>query len=105
MYSVRYTSALHVPRMSTKPRGRPKGKTVKKMANTLDLNLALKLVKPFAGNPTDLSSYKESVELLRDYSKDVSETHILRLMKVTLTGAAHGAIDGATTIDEAFVFF
>lgn len=68
------------------------------MAPKLDLSLALKLVRPFDGSVTELTRYIESVELLKDYADDVPEAAILKFLKTTLVGAAHGAIDNAATI-------
>lgn len=68
----------------------------------LDINLALKLVKPFDGANTLLTAYIESVELLLDYAEGVSEKDIIKFLKTTLTGTAHGVIDPANTIKEAY---
>lgn len=75
---------------------------INQMSAKLDLSLALKLVKPFDGSVTQLTSYMESVELLSEYSEGVPEASILKFLKTTLTGAAHGSIDGATTVRGAF---
>lgn len=72
------------------------------MAVKLDISLALKLVKQFDGSVTELSSYIESVELLKDYSEGVTDAVILKFLKTTLVGAAHGAIDNAVTLAGAF---
>lgn len=72
------------------------------MAPKLDLSLALKVVKPFDGSAQKLMGYIESVELLTDYAEGVPEATIIKFLKTTLVGAAHGAIDNATTIAQAF---
>lgn len=72
-----------------------------KMPPKLDLSLALKIVKPFDGSASHLQQYIDSIELLKDYSSDVAEAEILKFMKITLTGAAHGTSDNASTIKEA----
>lgn len=71
------------------------------MPPKLDLSLALKLVKPFDGSVTELTRYIESVELLKDYADDVPEATILKFLKTTLIGSAHGTIDGVNTINQA----
>lgn len=72
------------------------------MPPKLDLGLAIKVVKPFDGTATNLQNWKESVELLQDYAEGVAEATLLKFLKTTLVGAAHGAIDNVATIDEAF---
>lgn len=71
------------------------------MAPKLDLSLALKLVKPLDGSVIELTRYIESVVLLRDYAEDVPEAAILKFLKTTLVGSAHGTIDGQNTIQQA----
>ena len=75
---------------------------IPKMAPKLDIGLALKLVKPFDGNVTVLTSYIESVELLFDYVEDVPGVDILKFLRTTLEGAAHGTIDGADSTEMTF---
>ncbi|XP_040159491.1 uncharacterized protein LOC120898113 [Anopheles arabiensis] len=71
------------------------------MTTKLDLNLGLKLIKPYDGNSKDLANYIESVELFREYSEGVDEHHFLKFLRTTLTGVAHGVITPANTIEEA----
>lgn len=70
----------------------------KEMPPKLDLGLALKVVHPFDGAVTNLTAYIESVELLQDYAEGVPEADILKFMRTTLKGAAHGAIENCATI-------
>lgn len=67
------------------------------MPPKLDQTLAFKIVKPFDGSASNLQQYIESVELLKDYATDVPEIDVLKFMKVTLSGAAHGSIDNVNT--------
>lgn len=76
--------------------------TSPKMAPKLDIQLAIKLVKPFDGTTTLLNAYIESVELLMDYAEGVEEKDILKFVKTTLIGIAHGVIDSAGSINQAF---
>lgn len=71
------------------------------MPPKLDLGLALKVVHPFDGAVTKLTAYIESVELLQDYAEGVPEADILKFMRTTLKGAAHGAIENCDTITLA----
>lgn len=72
------------------------------MPPKLDLTLAFKIVKPFDGTASNLQQYIESVELLQDYATEVPEIDVLKFMKVTLSGAAHGSIDNVLTLNDAF---
>lgn len=72
-----------------------------KMPPKLDLNIALKVVKPFDGSAINLQSYIESIELLSDYAEEVPQDEIIKFLKITLTGTARGAFDGITTVDAA----
>jgi len=74
-----------------------------KMAPKLDIQLALKLIKSFDGTPTLLNAYIESIELLQDYAQEVDEKEILKFVRTTLVGIAHGVIDTAETLKQAFV--
>lgn len=71
------------------------------MSPKLDLSLALKVVQPFDGTVTKLTSYIEGVELLQDYSEGVPEDKLIKFMKTNLVGAAHGAIDNSATVADA----
>lgn len=72
-----------------------------RMAPKLDLSLALKVVQPFDGTVTKLTSYIEAVELLQDYCEGVPEDKLIKFLKTTLEGAAHGAIDNSATVADA----
>lgn len=71
------------------------------MPPKLDLNIALKVVKTFDGSAVNLQSYIESIELLKDYSEDVTPAELIKFLKITLTGTARGAFDGVATVDAA----
>lgn len=71
------------------------------MATKLDLSLGLKVIQPFDGTVAKLTSYIEGVELFQDYSEGVPEDKIIKFLKTTLVGSAHGAIDGSVTVADA----
>lgn len=71
------------------------------MAPKLDISLALKLVEKFNGTPERLTILFEQITLLREYSEGVSDEDVLKFLKTRLDGPAHGAINSATTIEEA----
>lgn len=77
------------------------GEEENKMPPKLDLNVALKVVKPFDGSAINLQSYIESIELLKDYAEEVPEGDIVKFLKITLTGTARGVFDGIGTVDDA----
>lgn len=72
------------------------------MAAILDLTLAMRLIDKYDGEPSKLSLFIETVELLVEYSKDVPPAAIIKFLKTRLVGAAHGAIENAQTIQQAF---
>lgn len=71
-----------------------------KMTTTLDLSLAMKVIDKYTGDPSGLSLFIDTIELLREYSQTVPEATIIKFLKTRLVGSAHGVIDNATTIDE-----
>lgn len=75
--------------------------TLPKMAPKLDLGTALKLVDKFNGEAEKLSSFFETLDLLKDYNDGVPEIEILKFVKTRLTGPAHGVINTAVTMAEA----
>lgn len=73
-----------------------------KMPNVnLDLSIALKLIDKFAGESLELGHFLETVDLLKSYSTDVPDVSIITFLKTRLVGSAHGAIEGATTLEAA----
>lgn len=67
----------------------------------LDLGLALKIIDKFNGDSLELGHFLETVDLLKAYSANVPEANLITFIKTRLVSSAHGAIEGATTIDEA----
>lgn len=66
----------------------------------LDISLAIKLIERFDGDSTKLLNFIENVNLLQSYSTGVPIPDIISFVKTRLIGPAHGAIDGAATLNQ-----
>lgn len=73
----------------------------KNMVKPLELGIALKVVEKFSGESLELGHFLEILDLLKAYSAEVPEAEILIFLKTRLVGAAHGAIEGAATLEAA----
>lgn len=71
------------------------------MVRPLDLSIALEVVEKFDGDSLQLGHFIETLDLLKTYSEDAPEAAILVFLKTRLVGSAHGAIEGATTLQAA----
>ena len=76
--------------------------TITKMAvqARIDLNLAIKIIDRYDGEPTKLPNFIENIDLLISHSVNVPVNDIINFIKTRLIGTAHGAINDAVTIDE-----
>lgn len=72
-----------------------------KMVKPLDLGITLKIVEKFSGESLELGHFLETLDLLKTYSPEVPEADILVFLKTRLVGSAHGAIEGAATLEAA----
>ncbi|XP_039431038.1 uncharacterized protein LOC120414083 [Culex pipiens pallens] len=72
-----------------------------KMANTLDLSLAIRVVGKYDGDAAELENWLNDVTVLRAGQPTVDEAVFVQFMNNRLTGAARGELTGIATIIEA----
>uniref|UniRef100_A0A8D8AV99 (northern house mosquito) hypothetical protein n=1 Tax=Culex pipiens TaxID=7175 RepID=A0A8D8AV99_CULPI len=72
-----------------------------KMANTLDLSLAIRVVGKYDGDAAELENWLNDVTVLREGQTNVEEATFVKFMNNRLSGAARGTLAGIATIAEA----
>ena len=72
-----------------------------KMAEALNLALAIRVVNKFDGNAQLLQSWLNDVDVLRASEAAIPEANFVSFVKSRLTGAARGAIDNVNTLAAA----
>lgn len=72
-----------------------------KMANTLDLSLAIRVVGKYDGDAAELENWLNDVTVLRERQTNVEEATFVKFMSNRLSGAARGTLAGIATIAEA----